>query len=81
MGTTDCRMLIRQTLKNILYGKPNTTLNSFADHLTAQYGEHGAVAREEYEEEFEAFKLGAMIQEVRKKGNDVTRTCGERSSD
>ena len=37
-----------------------------ADHLTAQYGERGTAAREEFEEGFEAFKLGAMLQELRK---------------
>lgn len=41
-------------------------LTSFADHLTAQYGEPGTPAREELEEGFEAFKLGAMLQELRK---------------
>lgn len=41
-------------------------LSSFTDHLDAQYGKRGAAARERYEEEFEAFKLGVMIQELRK---------------
>jgi HTH-type transcriptional regulator/antitoxin HipB len=39
---------------------------SFADHLDKQYGKRGSAARERYEEEFEAFKLGVMIQELRK---------------
>jgi HTH-type transcriptional regulator/antitoxin HipB len=43
-----------------------TKLTSFSDHLDKQYGEPGTVERELYEEEFEAFKLGAMIQELRK---------------
>ena len=41
-------------------------MTSFADHLTSQYGERGTDTREQYEEEFEAFKLGVMIQELRK---------------
>jgi len=41
-------------------------LTSFADHLTAQYGASGTPTREEYEEGFEAFKLGVMLQELRK---------------
>lgn len=41
-------------------------LSSFTDHLDAQYGKRGTAARERYEEEFEAFKLGVMIQELRK---------------
>ena len=45
----------------------NKKLTSFAEHLDDQYGKRGAAEREQYEEEFEAFKLGAMIQELRKK--------------
>ena len=39
-------------------------LTSFADHLTEQYGERGTPAREEFEEGFESFKLGVMLQEL-----------------
>ena len=39
---------------------------SFEDHLDAQYGKRGSTARERFEEGFEAFKLGVMIQELRK---------------
>lgn len=46
--------------------KPANHLTSFADHLTAQYGEPGTPAREEFEEGFESFKLGVMLQELRK---------------
>ena len=46
--------------------KENKNLTSFADHLDAQYGKRGATEREQFEEEFEAFKLGVMIQELRK---------------
>ena len=45
----------------------NKKLTSFSSHLDDQYGKQGTAAREQYEEEFEAFKLGAMIQELRKK--------------
>jgi len=41
-------------------------LTSFVSHLDKQYGKRGAETREKYEEEFEAFKLGVMIQELRK---------------
>ena len=47
-------------------------LTSFSDHLNEQYGEYGSPAREKYEEGFEAFKLGAMIQEMRK-GQGLTQ--------
>lgn len=42
-------------------------LTSFSDHLDKQYGKKGTETRAQYEEEFEAFKLGVMIQELRKK--------------
>jgi HTH-type transcriptional regulator/antitoxin HipB len=44
----------------------NKKLTSFSAHLDEQYGKKGTPNREQYEEEFEAFKLGAMIQELRK---------------
>lgn len=39
---------------------------SFEDHLDQEYGKKGLPAREKYEQEFEAFKLGVMLQELRK---------------
>jgi DNA-binding XRE family transcriptional regulator len=42
-------------------------MTSFAEHLDEQYGKRGTEAREQYEQGFEAFKLGVMIQELRKK--------------
>ena len=47
--------------------RANNDLTSFADHLDDQYGKRGTAIREQYEEEFESFKLGAMLQELRKK--------------
>ena len=44
----------------------NKNLTSFEDHLDLQYGKQGTESREKYEEEFEAFKLGVMLQELRK---------------
>lgn len=46
--------------------KANKILSSFAEHLDAQYGSRGTRIREEYEQGFEAFKLGAMLQQLRK---------------
>ena len=46
--------------------KMDSKLKSFTTHLDEQYGEKGTETREKYEEEFEAFKLGVMIQELRK---------------
>ncbi len=44
----------------------NKDLTSFTDHLNQQYGPRGTEERERFEEGFEAFKLGVMLQELRK---------------
>jgi len=46
--------------------KTNKNLTSFADHLDKEYGKRGTKKRETYEEGFETFKLGIMLQELRK---------------
>jgi HTH-type transcriptional regulator / antitoxin HipB len=45
----------------------NKNLTSWDDHLNQKYGETGTQTREKYEQEFESFKLGVLIQEARKK--------------
>jgi len=40
-------------------------LTSFEEHLEMQYGKRGTKEREEYEQEFDAFKLGVLIKEMR----------------
>jgi DNA-binding XRE family transcriptional regulator len=44
----------------------NKNLTSWDDHLGQKYGETGTQTREKYEQEFESFKLGVLIQEARK---------------
>lgn len=44
----------------------NSNLTSFDDHLDEQYGKPGTPDREKFEEEFESFRLGVMLQELRK---------------
>jgi len=46
--------------------KTNKNITSFSDHLDSEYGKRGTESRELYEEGYEAFKLGAMLQELRK---------------
>jgi len=46
--------------------KQNKRLTSFASHLDEQYGKKGTESRNKYEEEFETFKLGLLLQELRK---------------
>jgi len=60
--------------------KNNKNLTTFSDHLDRQHGKRGTKKRENYEQEFEAFKLGVMIQELRKeKGltqEELAEKCG-----
>ena len=48
--------------------KQNKSVN-WDDHLDRKYGKRGSASREKYSEEFEAFKIGVLIQEARKKQN------------
>ena len=58
----------------------NKNLKSFEDHLDQQYGKRGAPNREKFEEGFEAFKLGVMIQELRMENGltqeQLAQKCG-----
>lgn len=60
--------------------KNKVKTTSFRDHLDQQYGERGTEEREKYEQEFETFKLGLMLQELRKeKGltqEQLAEKCG-----
>jgi HTH-type transcriptional regulator/antitoxin HipB len=47
--------------------KLGNNLTSWDDHLDNKYGKLGAPTREKYELEFEAFKIGVLIQVARKK--------------
>lgn len=42
-------------------------LTSWDNHLDKKYGKTGTDSREKYEGEFEAFRIGVLIQEARKK--------------
>jgi len=59
-------------------------LTSFTDHLDKQYGKRGSAKREAYEQEFEAFKVGVLIQEMREKQNltqeELAAKCGTTKS-
>lgn len=57
---------------------------SFEDHIDQQYGRRGVNSRELFEEGYEAFKLGIMIQELRESGGmtqeQLARKCGTTKS-
>jgi DNA-binding XRE family transcriptional regulator len=44
----------------------NKNLGSFEDHLDKQYGKRGTGERGFFETEFESFRLGVMLQELRR---------------
>ena len=64
--------------------KTKNNLTSFTDHLDERYGKNGTETREAYEQEFEAFKLGVIIQEMREKQNltqtQLAEKCGTTKS-
>ena len=49
--------------------KNKNKIVNWDDHLDKKYGKRGTPTREKYDEEFEAFKIGVLIQEARKKQN------------
>ena len=55
-------------------------LVSWDDHLDNKYGKLGTPSRDKYEEEFENFKIGVLIQEARKQKNltqeELAVKCG-----
>jgi len=56
------------------------SLVSWDDHLDKKYGKAGTPGRDKYEEEFENFKIGMLIQEARKQQNltqeELAVKCG-----
>lgn len=56
----------------------NKDLVSWDDHLEKKYGEQGTTSREKFEEEFEAFKIGVLIQEARKKQHMTQEELAQR---
>lgn len=44
-----------------------TKLVSWDDHINEKYGKPGTPSREKYEEGFEAYKIGVLIQEAPKR--------------
>lgn len=45
----------------------NKNISSFDAHLDENYGPLGTESRDKFEEEFETFKIGVLIQEARKR--------------
>jgi HTH-type transcriptional regulator/antitoxin HipB len=55
--------------KQYLDQKSKQNLTSFADHLDKQYEKRGTPKKDAYEQRFEVFKPGVLIQEIREQQN------------
>lgn len=58
--------------------KTSNNLTSCDDHLDKKYGKPGTPTREKYEQEFETFKIGVLIQEARKKQHLTQKQLAEK---
>ena len=47
--------------------KTSENPKSWKEHINNKYGEKGTESREKFEKEFETFRIGALIQEARKR--------------
>jgi DNA-binding XRE family transcriptional regulator len=60
--------------------KTKNKIVTFDEHLDREYGKIGTPSRDKYEHEFEAFKLGVMLQEIRKQQKltqeQLAKKCG-----
>ena len=60
------------------------SISSLGDLLDAKYGKKGQPDRDEWEQEYEAFKLGVIIYELRKKRKltqqQLAEKCGTTKS-
>jgi HTH-type transcriptional regulator/antitoxin HipB len=64
--------------------KTNKNLTSLDELLDKKYGKRGAKKREEWEQEFEAFRLGVLLEEARIKlgmtQEELAEKCGTNKS-
>ena len=58
--------------------KTKVKIIQFGDHLDNEYGKRGAPKREKFEQGFESFKLGVILQEMRKQKNLTQEELAER---
>ena len=54
-------------------------ITTFEEILVRKYGERGEPKREIWEQEFEAFKIGVLIEEARRKLNLTQQQLADRS--
>ncbi len=64
--------------------KRNKNITTLSELLEKEYGKRGAKKRERWEQEFEAFKLGVLLEEARTKlgmtQGELAEKCGTNKS-
>ena len=64
--------------------KENKNITTFDELLDKKYGKRGAEKREKWEQEFEAFRLGVLLEEARIKlgitQEELAEKCGTNKS-
>ena len=64
--------------------KNKTNVTTLDEILDNKYGKKGAVAREQWEQEFEAFRLGVLLEQARVKlgmtQEELAEKCGTNKS-
>lgn len=64
--------------------KPKNNITTLDQILDNKYGKKGAPKREEWEQQFEAFRLGALLEEARTKlgmtQEELAEKCGTNKS-
>jgi len=64
--------------------KINKNITTFEELLDNQYGKRGTPKREQWEQEFEVFRLGALLEDARLKmgltQEELAKRCGTNKS-
>lgn len=62
----------------------NKNITTLDEILDAKYGKHGSDKREKWEQEFESFRLGVLLEEARLKlgmtQEELAKKCGTNKS-
>ena len=58
--------------------KKQVILTDWDDHMDKRHGKRGTAPREQWEQEFEAFKLGVLLEEARTRLNLTQEELAER---
>ncbi len=58
--------------------KTKNKIVKLEDHIDAEYGKRGTKKREQFEEGYDAFALGVMLQEMRKQQNMTQEQLAEK---